>query len=217
MCNLYSVGKNPNRDRKSWDTLVREAISSLPKIYALRPTDPGLVLLPAQTPAGIEPKVMRWGFARPGTRPLTNARGEKMEGGMWKDAFQHRRCLVVANCFYEFSGPAGAKQAHAFHRPDSSWFWMAGLWEESRTHGLCYTMVTTAPDALMEPVHDRRPAVLNDAEAEAYLRGDLPAAQVREPLGEGLLTSYPCENPLRMLNPGEPQEIAERPVQGELF
>ena len=88
-----------------------------------------------------------------------------------QEAFRERRCLIPVTAFYEWSGPKGAKTTHRFTRPDGGWLWMAGLWEEDAGLGPCFSMITTEANVLVAPIHDRMPAVLEDAELPGYLGG----------------------------------------------
>ena len=61
---------------------------------------------------------------------LINARAEgAAEKASFRGAMRHRRCLVPANGFYEWTGKAGARLPHLIRRPDSGLMAFAGLWE----------------------------------------------------------------------------------------
>lgn len=217
MCNLYSIGKNPNTDRVSWEKAVREALRNVPKVYGIRPTDPGLVVRTGSDGGVLEASVMRWGFKRPEARPLNNSRGDKLGRGIWARPFRENRCLVVADCFYEWTGPPGQKRAHAFARADQGWMWIAGIWEENEALGPCYSMITTAASGVMTPIHHRMPAVLDEAAAEAYLQGEFAPEYFEETAAPDWLLTLPCENPLKMSAIGPPIPRLPEVVQGDLF
>lgn len=130
---------------------------------------------------------MSWGFRRrfrrkdgkPGPdgtgltapKPVVNAQSEKMGGYMWKDAYEHRRCIVPVTDFYEWTGPARAKVAHRFHMGGNAFF-VAGLWEDSPEFGFCHTMLTTEPPREVAATgHDRCLVVLRDHEIDPWLDG----------------------------------------------
>lgn len=66
-----------------------------------------------------------------------NARVEGVaSAATFRDAFKHRRCVVPASGWYEWTGSPGSKVKHAFRRRDGEPVWFAGLWD-----------VVTTPDA----------------------------------------------------------------------
>ena len=83
------------------------------------------------------------------------------------------RCIIPASAFYEWSGPKGKKQTHRFTRMNGEWFWIAGIWEESRDLGLCFSMITTGANSLMASIHDRMPAFLEEEEIAGSFAGEV--------------------------------------------
>jgi putative SOS response-associated peptidase YedK len=81
-------------------------------------------------------ELMRWGFHRGFNPSINNARADKLDGGMWREAFHERRCVIPMTLFYEWGpgsgGRTGKKQAHEFRDPDDDYLWVAGIWEETR-------------------------------------------------------------------------------------
>jgi putative SOS response-associated peptidase YedK len=78
-------------------------------------------------------KLMRWGFRREFNTAINNARSDKLEGGMWREAFHERRCVIPMTLFYEWSpGVGGRKQANEFRDPDDDFLWAGDLWEGIR-------------------------------------------------------------------------------------
>ncbi len=116
-----------------------------------------------------------WGFPR-AHGPLINARCETMHArAAFRDAVWTRRCGVVADGFLEWTGPRGARQPHWFRRPDRTPFVFAGLYRDdvdpnSGELKRSFTVLTTAPNALVEPYHDRMPVVLPPEQAKRWLR-----------------------------------------------
>ena len=60
-----------------------------------------------------------------------------------------------------------------FSRPGEPLLWIAGIWEEDKERGECFSMIKTEPNSVLEPVHDRMPAVLADPQIAPYLAGEL--------------------------------------------
>jgi putative SOS response-associated peptidase YedK len=123
-------------------------------------------------PGALEMVTLRWGlvpaWARdvdPGPAPA-NARAESLASRpMFREAFRRRRCLVPASGFYEWQGRRGSRQPYLFRLRDGSPLGFAGLWEAwrdpagNRIMETC-AIITTAPNEVVQPVHDRMPAIL---------------------------------------------------------
>lgn len=200
MCNTYRI--IPKRGAKGLAQQVNEAAAKLVSDL-VRKSDPGVVVR-----ADGRVEIMRWGFHREFNAAINNARSDKLEGGMWKDSFHERRCVIPMSLFYEWGpGIGGRKQAHEFHDPDNDWLWVAGFWEEHRELGPCYTMVTTAASLLMVPIHDRMPALLRPEEMAEWSAGN--GKWDFQPFA-GPLEVTPCQSPLAK-KPGTASQ------QGELF
>ena len=95
---------------------------------------------------------------------LINARAETVaEKPAFRAAFKRRRCLVLADGFYEWQRTGSAKQPFFIHRQDDRPFAFAGLYEHwgRATPPLdSCTIITTTPNRLMQPIHDRMPVIL---------------------------------------------------------
>ena len=118
----------------------------------------------------------------PGEKPmqLANARAETLlQRPAFRDAVRHRRCLVPADGFYEWEHAGRARLPHYFHRKDGAAFWFAGLWREgSEVTPPAFVLVTTTPNSLVAPLHDRMPVVLEPGGAREWL-GDEPLPPAR--------------------------------------
>ncbi len=103
----------------------------------------------------------------------SGSREDKLQGRTWSKAFRERRCLIPAAAFYEWMERGGKKLPLRFERPADEWTWIAGIWEEDKERGECFLMITTEPNSVLEPVHDRMPAVLSDSQIGPFLNGEL--------------------------------------------
>ncbi|WP_158855045.1 SOS response-associated peptidase [Halorhabdus sp. CUG00001] len=129
----------------------------------------------------------------------TNARAETLfERPSFRESAEQRRCLVLADGFYEWGAPDGQRRPHFVRRTDGEPFAMAGLWERwtpSRTQTKLgsltaepepietFTIVTTQANDAIEPLHDRMPVVLPpDAEGPWLSADPGRAASLLEPL-----------------------------------
>jgi putative SOS response-associated peptidase YedK len=126
---------------------------------------------------------------------MINARGETVaEKPAFRAAFKQRRCLVLADGFYEWqaTGKGRHKQPLYFHLQDGKPFALAGLWERwqnADTVLTTCTIITTAANELLRPIHERMPVIVPP---EAYSQWLDPAVTQREPL-EALLTPFPAD------------------------
>jgi putative SOS response-associated peptidase YedK len=135
---------------------------------------------------------MRWGLIpswakdpQVGAR-MINARSETVaDKPSFRSAYKRRRCLVVADGYYEWkSGPDG-KQPFWIRRKDDQPFGMAGLWESWRgtpDHLLdppwqTCTIITAPANDFARTIHDRMPVILGTIEAKIWLDPDTPADQ----------------------------------------
>jgi len=82
---------------------------------------------------------------------------------MFRDTFEQRRCLLLADGFYEWKGNRGSKQPYRIERPDREPYAYAGLWEtweqNGETVGTC-TILTTEANDVVADIHDRMPVIL---------------------------------------------------------
>jgi len=95
---------------------------------------------------------------------LINARAETLgDKPSFKTAYRKRRCLIPATGFYEWQKTENGKQAYHVCREDRRLFAFAGLWEHweqgANTLYTC-TIITTAANALMQPIHERMPVII---------------------------------------------------------
>jgi putative SOS response-associated peptidase YedK len=132
---------------------------------------------------------------------MINARAETLaEKPSFKRLLRTRRCLIVADGFYEWQRHQNGKTPMYITLRDRAPFAFAGLWDqwsdaEGRTLRTC-TIVTTEPNELLAPIHNRMPVILPRTACERWLD-----PTVREP--EALLP---------LLRPYPAEEMQARPV-----
>ena len=140
------------------------------------PKYPAPVIVQQSGARTVEP--MAWGVSRfigqGKTKPVVNARNDKLLSRTWKSCTDVRRCLIPATGYFEPGlGPPGARGEILVTVKDRPLFLMAGLWEDGT-----FTLVTTEPNELVRTYHDRMPVVLTDSEAEEWL-GNEPLPEDR--------------------------------------
>jgi putative SOS response-associated peptidase YedK len=144
------------------------------------PTDPILVVRRARDSGERELVLMRWGlvpfYVRDfrDAKPLINARVETVAvSRAFRDSFKKRRCLILADGFYEWQHVGKKKLPHLIQRPDHTPFGMAGLWDRwkgSRGERIeTCTIITRAPSDEVAQVHDRMPVALHERDHTAWL------------------------------------------------
>jgi len=132
------------------------------------------------TPAGREVSLLRWGlvpsWAKDSKMGIStiNARAETVaEKPAFREAFAARRCLVVADGFYEWKTEAGDhKQPILFARKDGGLMAFAGLWErwENDLEPIeSFTIIVTDANDLVRPIHDRMPVIVEPRHFDAWL------------------------------------------------
>jgi putative SOS response-associated peptidase YedK len=126
-----------------------------------------------------------------------NARAETLaDRPMFREALQHRRCIIPASGFYEWAGAKGDKQPHLFTAADGSPILaFAGLWDRwrdpvSKEEVLSCTIIVTKASQWMMPFHDRMPVLLAAKDFDPWLRGTLSPAALG-PASEDALREWP--------------------------
>ena len=105
-----------------------------------------------------------------------NARAETLtEKPSFRDAYDERRCLVLADGFYDWKETDLGTQPYRFTLDRDEPFALAGLWERWEGDGderTSFTVVTTEPNDVVADVHHRMPVVLDPDEEDRWLHGD---------------------------------------------
>jgi len=179
MCGRYTLtNPKPAGFRKRFGIEESVDLGDEEPRYNIAPTDPVLAVRRTDEGArnlgrlrwGLVPG--RWAERRSGP-PLINARAESLATQpAFAESFRERRCLIPADGFYEWRKDERGKVPIWLSRPNGGLFAFAGVWAElpardgsSDVLHSC-AIVTCAPNALIRPIHDRMPVVLQP-EAEA--------------------------------------------------
>lgn len=174
MCGRYSQAADLKTLKRRFGL---EGEVALKPRYNLAPSQEGPVVV-GNSPRRL--KLMRWGLVPswaegPSLGPrLINARAETLaERPAFHRAFQSRRCLVLADGFYEWRKEKGAKVPMRFVLRNREPFAFAGLWETWKDPQgpelQSFTIVTTGANELLKPVHDRMPAILRPEQEALWL------------------------------------------------
>ena len=167
--------------------------------YNIAPTQPVAAVRMAVEGAARELVMLQWGLVpswakdpQVGSR-LINARSETVaEKPAFRDALRRRRCLVLADGFYEWQKLDGGKQPFYFRLRGGGAFGFAGLWERWQgPPGIIEscTLITTEANDLLRSVHDRMPVILHPRDHDLWLDRGIRQSELLIPL----LRPYPSE------------------------
>jgi len=168
-----------------------EAATALFGVTASVDVEPRYNIAPTQFIAAIREDVnkerelvmLRWGLVpfwakdpSIGNR-MINARAETVaEKPSYRTAFRHRRCLVLADGFYEWRRTGDMKTPYFISLANAKPFALAGLWEswndkESGESLQTTTLITTDANEFMRPLHHRMPVIVQADAADEWLTG----------------------------------------------
>lgn len=125
---------------------------------------------------------------------MFNARAETVDQKpSFRDAFKKRRCLIVADGFYEWKKEGNKKIPLYYHLKSGRPFGFAGLYEtwlspDQKEISTC-TIITTAANELISPVHDRMPVILSGDQERAWLGSNASDVAALK----SILKPYPAE------------------------
>ncbi len=190
MCGRFTL-TDPNVDLAVQFSLPQ--IPDMPPRYNIAPTQPVAAVRQAAADQARELVMLHWGLIpfwakdpKIGAR-LINARSETAaDKPSFRTAFRRRRCLVLADGFYEWQKQNGTKQPFFIHLRDARPFAFAGLWErwegpDSDLIESC-TLLTTEPNDLLRLVHNRMPVILHPDDYALWLDPTVQKPELLQPL-----------------------------------
>jgi putative SOS response-associated peptidase YedK len=154
---------------------------------------------------------------------MINARAETAaEKPAFRAAFKRRRCLIPATGFYEWQQVNGRKQPLYIHHAGDGILSLAGLWEiwhsaDGSELQTC-TILTTTPNELMEPIHNRMPVIVDPADYTMWLDRETPPDQLQHllrPYDSSLLKAYAVSTAVNRVQNDSPECIL--PLSGHAF
>jgi len=206
VCGRYRQSRAPGEVAEYFETV--NPLPNRAPSWNIAPTQDALVVRRHPETGTRHLDTLRWGLVPPwskddrGGAKMINARAETVaEKPAFRDSFLKRRCLVPADGFYEWVvRPEGGKQAYAVGAADGGPMAFAGLWTGWRSPAgeilRTFTIVTTAANATLRPLHERMPVMLR-REAWLLWLGEVPA---------------PALELLRLAGPEEPPPLVFWPV-----
>jgi putative SOS response-associated peptidase YedK len=147
---------------------------------------------------------MRWGLIPPWSNDpnigykMINARAETiLEKASFKNAFKHRRCLIVADGFYEWREEDAKKVPVYIFLKDKGPFGMAGIyetWKPATGEAIkTCSIITTAANEFMKPIHHRMPVIVWREDEDAWLNpqtDEKSLLQILKPLDASLMDCH---------------------------
>jgi len=196
MCGRYDFSRKEFSDLRIRWNLDRSFPPIEPR-YNIAPSQEAPVIINADGGKGVE--FLQWGLVpwwakdpSIGNRTINARRETLAQKASFKHLLERRRCLVPACGFYEWRKEGKEKIPMRFKLKSGEPFAFAGLWDSWRKPDgkflNTFTIITTEPNDLLHPIHDRMPVMLNDDGAVKWLRCDGKVADVLS-----ILTPYPSE------------------------
>jgi putative SOS response-associated peptidase YedK len=227
MCGRYSLTANLEQLQGRF-SFTGEDLELGPR-YNVAPTQSVLVVT-NNGEAKNRAEFMHWGLVPSWAKDMSignrmiNARGETLaEKSSFRRALQKRRCLVLADGFYEWQGTGKSKTPMYVALKSREPFGMAGLWEAWKMPSGDWlhscTIITTTPNSLMEPIHNRMPVILSREIEATWLDPELDDStfltNLLQPYPSDEMQTYPVS---RLVNspandtpeciaPAEPQPL----------
>jgi putative SOS response-associated peptidase YedK len=219
MCGRYLLKAPADALRRAFGFV--EQPNLMPR-YNIAPTQDGPVIRERREPKGERTlQLLRWGLIpswaedmKSGAK-LINARAEGIaERPSFREAFRRRRCLVPADGFYEWRAEGKLKQPYLIQRRDRAPLAFAGLWERwvpktqppEPAYIDSFTIVTTAANALLKPLHERMPVILAPESFPRWLDRASSEAELKallRPAPEDLLAYVPVSTRVNAAAPDD--------------
>ncbi|MGV3774819.1 MAG: SOS response-associated peptidase [Verrucomicrobiales bacterium] len=226
MCGRYSN----SRENAELMAALGIAMPAPPCQYNVAPTQWAPVIT-ATKPDKIQ--LFRWGLIPSWAKDeaiglkMINARSETLiEKPVFRTAVKRRRCLVLADGFYEWKRNGGKAQPFRLTLKSGSPFAFAGLWDHwQRPDGAelwSYTIITTEPNELAAQIHNRMPVILGKDESLRWLEGTPEESRHLECLKAipaSAMKSYPVHpmvNRAGLEDPSCVEEFREKPKPEQL-
>ncbi|MDO1451173.1 SOS response-associated peptidase [Rhodocytophaga aerolata] len=200
MCGRYTLAKKPEVIAQRFDASLEK--DTFRETFNAAPTQV-LPVISNNNPETI--RYFKWGLipfwakdASIGNK-MINARAETLkEKPAFRKSLQQKRCLVIADGFYEWKKEGKTKQPFRITLKDNGLFAFAGLWDEWKDDKgnkvQSFTIITTDPNELMAPIHNRMPVILPPAQEKHWLSNDLnpdEAMDLLVPYNAADMEAYP--------------------------
>jgi putative SOS response-associated peptidase YedK len=217
MCGRFTRATNTALIAKEFD--VDEVSDDLGPSYNIAPTQEVAVIVSDGKKQLVK---VRWGLVPSWAKELSvgnkmiNARAETItEKASFKRAFKKRRCLIVADGFYEWQKIGDTKRPIYIRLKSRKPFGFAGIYEnwesEQGKQIVTCAIITTAANALMKPIHDRMPVILPKENENPWLdpRTDdqVLLLEMLQPYPADAMEAYPVSKRVNIPSNNSPECI----------
>jgi len=215
--------------RKVAEAFDVASFAKLPPHYNIAPTQT-VPVVRCDSQGRRELAMLNWGLVPSwaddpsvGSR-MINARAETLATRpAYREAFRSRRCLVVADGFFEWQRDGRRKQPYYITHANEQLLGFAGLWESWKRGDLAIqscTIVTTDANRALAPLHNRMPAIVRPEDYAAWLdpkASDAAAlSTLLRPYAEDELVAYPVRSVVNSASADTPNCIERyEPVERE--
>jgi putative SOS response-associated peptidase YedK len=190
MCGRFTL-RAPSRLQLGLFQLAE--LPPLPARYNIAPSQQIAAVRAQAERDGRELAMLRWGLIPSWAKDpaigntLINARGESVATKpAFRSAFRSRRCLILADGFYEWQKKNGAKQPYYIQLRGGEPFAFASLWDRwEDPQGEIVesaSIITTEANEAMRPIHNRMPVILAPHDYDLWLNPSVKEAKLLEPL-----------------------------------
>jgi putative SOS response-associated peptidase YedK len=224
MCGRYRLSRSKQVAEEYFDC-VSDQPDWNPR-YNIAPTQPVPVICQHPKEPVRQLSLMRWGLIPSwakdpsGAASMINARSETASTKpAFRDALKSRRCLIPADGFYEWVRTGKTKQPYCFEVNDGRLFAFAALWDRWRDASgksveTC-SILTTTPNAVTAPVHDRMPVILDPDGYALWLDPGMTnvgaLSEMLKPCDARLMRCYPIST--RINHIANDDEECSRPIE----
>lgn len=176
MCGRFSIVRDVEELERRFSIKIERALYK-----KMNNASPGQFLPVITDDKAEEGSFLKWGLIPVWAKEasiaykMINARAETLsEKSSFKNLLHSRRCLIPADAFYEWQKTNAGKQPYKISLKNEQLFAFAGLWtvwrdkagESIRT----FTIITTEPNAVVSPVHNRMPVILEREKEQTWLK-----------------------------------------------
>ncbi|MBU0979335.1 MAG: SOS response-associated peptidase [Nanoarchaeota archaeon] len=200
----------------------RFGLEDMPKLrpnYNIAPSQTTAVIL-NESPKAVS--MLRWGLIPSWAKDekmgykMINARAESVvEKPSYKGPFRHKRCLVIADGFYEWK-KVGSKKVPFRVTLKQDLFAMAGIWDEWQDIRT-FSIITCAPNKLLKPIHDRMPVILpKEKETNWLTDGPEDAKKLMKTYPEDGMKAFPISKLINSPENNGPEVIEQIKIEQQM-
>lgn len=177
MCGRYNFSK------ESDSPIVQRVLENLQNRQIEVKTgevNPGDVAAVIASNRKLEPQAfgMKWGYKLPDGKLIFNARSETAaQKTMFADGMRQRRCLIPADCYYEWQKVGQGKQKYQIAPTDANGFFLAGIYRIEQGIPV-FSILTKEPVESISFIHNRMPVILPEEILQDWLNPNIQGQEI---------------------------------------